>query len=177
VAPNHIFLIGGSSSAGVLASVLDYSIAMSTWTQLPDLPVPRSHAAAMRLTDGTLIVAGGLAQTGAPLDDVHALLPGASAWEPRRPMPTPRGGCAYGQALGWLICAGGESGSSALQVVEAYDPIADVWMTLPEMPVPRAGAAGAVIGQQLYIVGGSASLAFEPVRTVLIFSPIDALPR
>jgi N-acetylneuraminic acid mutarotase len=176
--PPHIYLIGGSSTAGALASVLDYNLATSMWTQLPDLPVPRSHAAAMRVRDGTLIVAGGLAdRTGAPLDDVHALPLGAAVWEPRRPMPTPRGGCAYGQALGWLTCAGGAAGSSALRGVEAYDPIADVWMTLPELPVARAGAQGAVIGQQLYIPGGAGSLVLEPTRTVLVLSLIDALAR
>lgn len=178
VSPPHIYLIGGSSTAGALASVLDYNLATMMWTRLPDLPTPRSHAAAIRIADGTLIVAGGLAgPTGAPLAEVYALPLGAAAWEPRRPMPTPRGGCAYGAALGWLICAGGEAGSSALRAVEAYDPIADAWMTLPELPVARAGAPGAVVGQQLYVPGGSGSLAFEPTRTLLIFSLIDALPR
>ncbi len=178
VSPPHIYLLGGASTTGALASVLDYNLTTSTWTRLPDLPTARSHAAAIRIADGTLIVAGGLADpTGAPLGDVHALPLGAAAWEPRRPMPTPRGGCAHGQALGWLICAGGEAGSSALRVVEAYDPIGDTWMTLPELPVARAGAPGAVIGQQLYVPGGSGSLAFEPTSTLLVCSLIDALPR
>ncbi len=176
--PPHVYLIGGASADRALPSVLAYNLTASAWTRLPDLPVPRSHAAAMRLADGTLIVAGGLAdRTGAPLDDVHALRLGAAAWEPRAPMPTARGGCAHGQALGWLVCAGGEAGSSALRVVEAYDPIADTWIALPELPVARAGAPGAVVGQQLHVPGGSGSLAFEPERTVLIFSPVDTLRR
>lgn len=179
VAPPHAYLIGGAAAGtAALATVLDYNLATSTWTQLPDLPSPRSHAAAMRLPDGTLIVAGGLAhETGAPLDEVYALPFGAAAWEPRRPMPTARGGCAHGVALGRLICAGGEAGSSALRVVEAYDPIGDAWISLPEAPVARAGAQGAVIGQQLYIPGGAGALVFEPESTVLVFSLIDALPR
>jgi hypothetical protein len=177
-APPHVFLIGGASGDRALASVLAYNLAASEWTRLPDLPVPRSHAAAMRLADGMLIVAGGLAdRTGAPLGDVYALPLGATAWEPRAPMPTPRGGCAYGQALGLLVCAGGEAGSSALRVVEAYDPITDAWTQLPDLPVARAGAQGAVIGQQLYVVGGSGSLVLEPTRTLLVFSLIDALQR
>jgi hypothetical protein len=180
VSPPHVYLIGGGAAGtGALASVLDYNLAASTWTRLPDLPSPRSHAAAMRRGDGTLIVAGGLAhETGAPLDEVYALPLGAEAWEPRAPMPTRRGGCAYGEALGWLICAGGEAGSSALRVVEAYDPSADAWVTmLPEAPVARAGAPGAVIGQQLYVPGGAGALVFEPASTVLVFSLLDALSR
>jgi hypothetical protein len=178
VSPPHVFLIGGWSAAGALSSVLAYNLTSSTWTQLPDLPAPRAHAAAIRLLDGTLIVAGGLAdRAGAPLGDVHALPLGGAAWEPRRPMPAPRGGCAHGQALGWLLCAGGQAGSSALRAVEAYDPIADAWTSLPELPVARAGAQGAVIGQQLYIAGGTGPLPSEPTSEVLIFSLIDALPR
>jgi len=178
VAPPHVYLVGGASTAGVLASVLDYNLTTQTWTNLPDLPAPRSHAAVMRLVDGTLIVAGGIAAgAGAPLDEVLALPLGAPAWQPRRPMPAPRGGCAYGQALGRLICAGGEAGSSALRVTEAYDPSTDAWTELPELPFARAGAQGAVIGQQLYIPGGAGALVFEPTRTVLRFSLLDALPR
>jgi Kelch motif protein len=132
----------------------------------------------MRLADGTLIVAGGLAnQTGAPQGEVYALPLGAAAWQLRRPMPIRRGGCAYGEALGQLICAGGEAGSSALRTVESYDPFADAWTELPDAPVARAGAQGAVIGQQLYIPGGAGSLTFDPTSTVLIFSLLDALPR
>lgn len=178
-APPHIYLIGGSAAGtAALASVLDYNLAAGTWTPLPDLPAPRSHAAAMRLANGTLIVAGGLAhETGAPLDEVWALPPGAAAWEPRRPMPTPRGGCAYGVALGRLVCAGGETRSSALRTVEAYDPIGDTWTTLPDAPAARAGASGAVIGQELYVPGGASALVYEPLDSVLIFSLLDALPR
>ena len=177
--PPHVYLIGGAAAGtAALASVLDYNLATGEWTQLPDLPSPRSHAAAMRRADGTLIVAGGLAhETGAPLDEVYALPLGADAWEPRSPMPTGRGGCAYGVALGQLVCAGGEAGSSALRTALAYDPIADTWTPLPDAPEPRAGVTGAVIGQQLYIPGGASALVYEPLSSVLVFSLLDALPR
>ena len=113
VSPPHVFLLGGATSGGALASVLDFNVSTSTWSQLPDLPTARSHAAAMRLDDGTLIVAGGLADgTGIPLGDVYALPLGAAAWELREPMPTRRGGCAYGRVQRSLVCAGGEAGAA-----------------------------------------------------------------
>lgn len=175
-APPNIFLIGGSSTSGPLATVLAYNLTSSTWSELPPLPIARSHAAALRRSDGTLIVAGGLGPAG-PLADAYALPLGATAWTPRAPMPAARGGCAYGPALGALVCAGGETGTSALRVVLAYDPIGDIWTTLPELPEPRAGAPGVVIGQQLYIPGGSASLSFQPMTSLVIGSLIDALSR
>lgn len=171
VSPPHIYLLGGASTTGSLASCLDYDLGADTWTQLPDLPSPRSHPAAMRDDDGTLIVAGGLGDLGSsrPLADVDALPPLASSWSPRAPMPTPRGGCAYGVSYGQLVCAGGESGSSALPTVESYDPDLDVWTERFALPEPRAGTQGAAIGQQLYVPGGARALVFEPLDTVHVF--------
>ena len=178
VSPPHIFLLGGAASSGALASVLDFNISTEAWSQLPDLPTARSHAAAMRLDDGTLIVAGGLADgTGIPLGDVYELPLGATAWQLREPMPTRRGGCAHGRVLGSLVCAGGEAGAATLRTVEIYDASSNTWTAMPDMPIERAGAPGAVIGQRLYIPGGSGTFAFEPTDSVLVFSLLDALAR
>ena len=171
VSPPHIYLLGGASTTGSLASCLDYDFAADTWTLLPDLPSARSHPAAMRDGSGTLIVAGGLADLGSsrPLANVDALPPNGSTWSPRAPMPTPRGGCAYGVSYGQLVCAGGESGSSALPIVESYDADLDEWTERFSLPEPRAGTPGAAIGQQLYVPGGARALVFEPLDTVHVF--------
>ncbi|MBA3822241.1 MAG: hypothetical protein H0X17_25370 [Deltaproteobacteria bacterium] len=180
VTRGHVFLLGGATSDGVTASCLDYQPTSDSWTVLPDLPVARSHAAATRTDDGTLIVAGGIGAQGEPLGDVYALpppplLPGDWQWELREPMPTARGGCAYGDVYGQLVCAGGEAGDAVLRVTESYDPTLDTWTALPELPVDRAGAPGAVIGQRLFVVGGSQTRAFEPTSNVLVFSLLDTI--
>ncbi len=188
VSQGHIYLLGGATTDGVTASVLDFELESSTWidpSPIPPLPTARSHAAAMRTYDGTFIIAGGLGDltTSRPLGDVYALrfppVDGeAPMWTLREPMPTARGGCAYGVAFGHLICAGGEAGLEALDVVEIYDPIPnDVapggrWFTHDPIPEPRAGARGAVVANQLYIPGGSATLAFEPTDSLFVFSPL-----
>lgn len=179
--PGHVFLLGGATTAGVTASCLDFNTTTETWTVLPDLPLARSHAAAMRMQDGTLIVAGGIGDAG-PLGDVWALPPAIGTaerrWELRSPMPTARGGCAAGAIYGQLVCAGGEARAGVLDVVESYDPTLDAWTTTyPAMPAPRAGAPGAVVGQRLFVVGGSGSFAFAPESTVYVFSLLDALER
>lgn len=177
-APPQLFVIGGADRQTALASVLVYNTIRDEWSKLPDLPRARSHPFAMRQSDGTLIVGGGLADlNGFALGDVYALRQGGMAWELRATMPTPRGGCAYGVALGQLVCAGGEAGGQARTEVASYDPIGDAWTVQPEMPAPRAGAQGAVIGQQLYVVGGAEALVFEPTSRVLVFSLLDTLPR
>jgi len=174
IAGNHLLLLGGASTTAALASCLDYDIALDAWTQLPDLPAPRSHPAAMRMANGTLIVAGGLGTLDAsdPHGDVYALAPGASAWTTgRAAMPIPHGGCAYGVLDNQLVCAGGETHSAALSIVEAYDPITDAWSDLPELPDPRAGTQGAVISRRFYLPGGARLLQFEPLDTVLVYAP------
>lgn len=178
VAPPHIYLLGGASTSGAVATNLEYNLSMDTWVVLPSLPGPRSHPAATRMVDGTLIVAGGLATLDStqPLADVWALPPMGTEWVQRMStMSGARGGCAYGTIFGQLVCAGGEAGGTALTTVESYDPVNDRWTTLPDMPAPRAGTQGAVIGGRLYIPGGASALQFEPLSSVLVLSYFDAL--
>jgi hypothetical protein len=173
--PPHIYLIGGASTTSALATCLDYDFSTDTWSMLPDLPAPRSHPAVMRMSDGTLIAAGGLATLDASsaAADVWSLAPNASAWQPRTAMPSPRGGCAYGTVFGQLVCAGGERDLAALPITESYDPVGDKWTSLPPMPEARAGTQAAVIAGLLYIPGGSASLRFEPTTQLYVFSIHD----
>jgi N-acetylneuraminic acid mutarotase len=174
-APPHLYLLGGAGTQDALASCLDYDLLTDTWTQLPDLPAPRSHPAAMRRGDGTLIVFGGLSTLDAsePLADAVALPLGADTWTPMgaAPLPTPRGGCAYGIVQGQFICAGGESGVAALHVADSYDPNTDQWTALPDLPAARAGIQGVAIGERLYIPGGANQLVYEPLATMDVFTP------
>jgi len=173
VSPGHIFLFGGASTFDVVGSNLDFDLISRTWSKLPpvDLPIARSHAAAMRRFDGMFVVAGGLGGlTGPqPLQDVWVLPQDATIWQTRTPMPTARGGCAYGELYSNLICAGGEAGIEALDVVELYNVAIDTWETLEPVPSRRAGARGAVVANRLYVPGGSASFAFEPTDTMFEF--------
>ena len=174
ISGNQLLLIGGASTTSALATVLAYNLSTDTWGQLPDLPAPRSHPAAMRMADGTIIVAGGLGGLDAsdPHADVWALAPLATAWTTgRMPMPTPRGGCAYGVLDTHLVCAGGEAGAAALHVVEDYDPTLDVWRTLDPLPQERAGTQGAVIARRFYVPGGAQALKFVPLQTLLMYTP------
>jgi hypothetical protein len=183
-AQGRIYLLGGASSAGALASSLEYDIAQDRWTRLPDLPAPRAQPTAMRMPDGTLIVAGGVESLDAtqPRSEVWALPPPGSAsrtWQPRSPMPVDqaaRGGCAYGVVLGELVCAGGVGGPCARSTVESYAPYTDVWTAREPMPVERAGTQGAVVGGRLFVPGGAGTLALEPTDTLYIYTPLDISP-
>ena len=177
IASPFIYLLGGATQTDAVASVIAYNFSSDIWTRLPDLPAKRSHPAAMRTADGTLIFAGGLeglaSTTARP--EVWALPPNGTQWQPRAPMPDARGGCAYGVVFEQLICAGGEAGSGALATVERYDPINDVWSELEPMPEPRAGTQGAVVGGRLYVPGGASTLTFSPTNTLFAFAFLESL--
>ena len=182
-APGRIYLLGGASTTAAVATCLEYDTIAGTWNHLPDLPAPRSHPAAMRMLDGTLIVAGGLASldASAPQGEVWALPPPGVAsrtWQPRAAMQLPtdpalRSGCAYGVVLGGLVCAGGEGGQAASPIVESYDPYLDMWTPEESMPVARAGVQGAALGGRLFVPGGAATPTLDPTDTLYIYTPLD----
>lgn len=179
VSKGHIFLLGGAGMFEPFRTNLDFDVATRTWVddlKPPDLPTPRSHAAAMRRDDGTFVLAGGLGDltSGMPLGDTYLLPPGATVWELAEPMPTPRGGCAYGALYASLVCAGGEAGLEALDVVELFNSFDNTWTTLEPIPEPRAGARGTVVANRLYVPGGSPTLEFTPTNTLFELTPFVA---
>jgi hypothetical protein len=180
-APNRIYVLGGVSTTDVLDRCVVFDIAAQSWSALPALPAPRAHPAAMRRSDGWLIVAGGFAdRDGAePRDDVWGLPPLGTAWQTLAPMHLPgatdvRGGCAYGVVLGQLTCAGGR-GPGAL-AVESYDPYLDEWTRRDAMPVERTGTPGAAVGGRLFVPGGGDATG-ALTRSLWIYAPLDTAPR
>ncbi|MCB9559066.1 MAG: hypothetical protein H6708_01505 [Kofleriaceae bacterium] len=168
-----VVLAGGSTVDASVATVLAYDTVGDAWSRRPDLPSPRSHAVGARAPDGAALVIGGTVGLDAlaPLADVLALAPGASAWTARAAMPTARGGCAADVLAGELWCAGGEAGVAALHVVEVYDLGGDAWRAEAALPVARAGTHGAAIAGALWIPGGAYKLAWEPQATVAVLTP------
>lgn len=180
--PGHIFLLGGRSSTAPLASCLEYDLTTDTWNQLPDLPEPRAYPAAMRMTDGTLVVAGGFASVdrSAPRGDVWMLPPAGSAsrtWTAHKPIPEVRGDCSYGVVLGSLACAGGADAAVASRAVDTYDPYLDVWTSAESMPVERVQTQGAAATGRLFIPGGAATPDGAPTDTFYLYQPLDTAPR
>nr|HEX4313913.1 hypothetical protein [Kofleriaceae bacterium] len=209
VIPPKIYLFGGASSstpdprAGALASNLSYDIEGDFWCpdatdpiacppgdDLPDLPAVRSHPAAIAQSDGTFVVAGGLAtlfsQDAQP--DVWWLPPALGgqprAWITKTSMPSARGGCAYGNIGGRLICAGGESvcnanTACALSSAYAYTPAQDgatpdhPWCRLTDLPGARAGGNGTAVGDRLFVAGGATALVLDPTSSLFVYSPGD----
>lgn len=183
-APGRLYLIGGASAQGALASGLEYDLAVDRWRLVASLPEPRAFPAVMRREDNTLIVAGGFADAAGsePRSEVWALPPALRVedrtWKPRMPMPGDagaRGGCAYGVVLGELVCAGGEGRGGARAEVASYDATRDAWTVREAMPIARVSAQGAAIGGRVYVVGGGVARG-EPSDALYVYRPLDVAP-
>jgi hypothetical protein len=200
VAPPRIYLIGGAATTTALADIIYYDLDQNVWCPdpsgmttaacpqlFPPLPVALSHLAATRRSDGTFVVAGGLAglTPDTSVDTVYTLAPNAAAWVgPPMTMSIPthgaalssaRGGCAYGVIAGQLVCAGGEGGQAAFHLVQSYNALTNVWTQNCDMPDDRAGTQGAAIGERLFVPGGSHTLppVYEPLDSMVVYAPLD----
>ncbi len=60
-------------------------------------------------------------------------------------------------------------GFSGSNVVEVYDPNSDTWRQAPDLPEARHHAMAAVVGDDLYLIGGMVGDSFEPSASVWRF--------
>ena len=69
-------------------------------------------------------------------------------------MPSPRAAGGVAAWHGKVIYAGGLEPDGAVARVDAYDPQTDEWTRLADMPRPREHFHVAVVGDELYAIGG-----------------------
>ncbi len=148
----YIYFLGGSSSS---SDLLRYDPATDSWVRLAPLLQAREHTQAVAL-DGYLYALGGRWDRG--LNSAERYDPATDSWTRIPSMNHPRSG--FGAAVwgGQIVVAGGEllAPLAIIDTVEIYDPAQNRWELLDvTMPVPLHGLPIAVVGDQLYLLGGS----------------------
>jgi hypothetical protein len=97
----------------------------------------------------------------------------AAGWERGASMSQRRSYIAGAQLGGFVYAAGGMVGETGrpLPTFARYEPRPDRWTVLPQLPVPTRAAASAVLGGQVYVVGGTTAAgnttavwAYDPSR-------------
>jgi N-acetylneuraminic acid mutarotase len=79
------------------------------------------------------------------------------------PLPIARSGVAGTAWQGLIIVAGGVGSGGGYSVrVDAYDPKSGLWTRGPNLPVPLRDAALGVLGEDLWIIGGTAMENGQP---------------
>lgn len=167
---------GGSSAAGLqynpLASTETYDPAIGAFTASGRMINPRADQVAVRLDDGSVLVAGGLGGSSgsATLATAERFDPTTNLWRAAAPLASGRtGASAAVLANGRVLVAGGESvdgGSrTSLDTAELFDPAADSWVSAGGMSCPRSGLAAVTLpdGSVLEVAGDGAFPGQPPV--------------
>jgi hypothetical protein len=167
------------------AAAFEWVPGNAAWTPLPPMGTERSFAAAIALSDGRMLVAGGFGAGGA-LASVEVLAADGSGWAALPPMAQTRGmaaGCVL--PSGQVIVAGGRNGDDGmLASAELWDPATGAWAALPPMAQTRCLAAGCVLPSGRFAVLGGFGVhnasredaeAFDPVRRV--WEPLPPMPH
>jgi len=156
-----------------------YDPTADAWTEVASLPAgfaDLDHVAATAV-EGKLIYAGGLAKWEYPFPvsgKVAIYDPAADAFAAGADMPSPR---AAGGVVAWhgkLIYAGGLGPEGSVARVDAYDPRTGAWTRLADMPRPRDHFQAAIVGDELYAIGGRRTFESGGIETEDV-APVDEL--
>jgi hypothetical protein len=150
----------------------------AVWTPLPPMDVARVYAAAAVLSDGRMLVAGGIdGDTDEIFASVEVLAADGSGWAALPPMAAARFGAVAGRLPGGQVIVAGGFGDGVteplteLASAELWDPATGAWAALPPMAQAREGAAGCVLPSgRVAVLGGEGmddaawgAEAFDPV--------------
>ena len=170
---------GTGGGNGLLATTWLYSPQLNTWKKGGDLHVARSDAAAVLLTDGRVLIAGGSVPLATPIqlpdgstdflgfsDSAETFDSRTNSWTLVGSMHVARGGMAllalsHGMALAAGGCAFANQGilaGGALTSSEVFDPTTDAWTVTTPLPEPRCSAGGLLMRDgRVLVTGGSVS--------------------
>ncbi|HEU4371691.1 MAG TPA: kelch repeat-containing protein [Methylomirabilota bacterium] len=167
----RVWVIGGfGAGAEPVSTVEMYDPAQNIWETRAALPVPIHHPAAAVVGDRLFVIGGytGGRVRWTALDSVYEFVPSRETWEPRAPMPTPRGALAVAVLNGRAHALGG-GGESVSNAHEVYDPATNRWARLNAMPTARDHLAAVAFQGRVWALGGRASFVGEQYANVEIY--------
>jgi hypothetical protein len=132
------------------------------------LPQPRADAAAVTIGD-TAYVVGGYDGTG--MDREVLATRNGTSYRPVAALVVPVRYPAVAALGGRIYVFGGATrGGRPVDTVQVVDPRTRTVKAVGRLPFPLSGAAAAVLGQTIYLAGGTAGLpAAAPTKAILAF--------
>ena len=151
---DYLYLAGGNDRGQQR-----YDPETDQWEAVEDLPtsfegIDHVHGVAV---GGRIVYIGGLTQWEYPFPVIGAVAiydPATDEFTAGKDMPSPRAAGGVAAWHGKVIYAGGLGPDGAVARVDAYDPQSDEWTRLADMPRPREHFHVAVVGDELYAIGG-----------------------
>ena len=137
----------------------------------------RAYHRATRLTDGTVLVAGGHTTPGSgrPIATAEVFLPSRNEWTASGNMLEPRYKHSQTQLPdGTVLVAGGRTtGAHVLTSAEIYDPGTGRWSEAGEMTVPRYSHTATPLRDGRVLVVGGQDAEDNHLSTVEVFDPVS----
>lgn len=131
-----------------------YDPATDTWASGPALPTPLHHAGAGVLGGRLYVVGGYTGKAGAwePVDEVHSLGPGETAWRQEPSLLGPRGALAVASLDDALVAIGGVGAGE--RTTEILDAGGTAWTAGPDLNVEREHLAATGAGGRAWAIAG-----------------------
>lgn len=168
---DRIYVVGGNTlghNGGSVAWFDEFDPVTGTWQTLPDAPNARDHFQAVIVGNQLIVTGGRQTDIPNPFDNTVAATDiynfDTGVWRSGASIPTLRAGSPTVGFGTEVIVVGGEASgqSAAFDVVEAYDVATDSWRTLQPMIEGRHSGAGAILGDRLHVMAGSAGVGGAP---------------
>jgi N-acetylneuraminic acid mutarotase len=178
----RILIVGGLGGPGTpSATGLQYQSlrqaeifdpAVGAFTGAGTMAEGRALQVAARLSDGRVLVAGGLGGAGAStaLSTAERFDPTTASWSAVAPMAQGRtGASATTLGNGMVLVTGGETvdqgARNSLATAQVFDPATNIWHPAGSMSCPRSGQGDALLpdGSVLVVAGDTAFAGQPPV--------------
>jgi N-acetylneuraminic acid mutarotase len=127
-----------------------------TWTTVAPLPESLDHISAAALNGKAYYVGGLNGYPGASFGNVYVYDPVANKVTAAASLPAgrDRGAASIGVFGGKIYLAGGFHNGASVAYFDVYDPATNSWTSLPDLPERRDHLSAAVVGGQMYVIGG-----------------------
>ena len=152
-----IFVIGGDP---LLPNNDLYLTDENRWEGLAPLSIPRQQIDCGIIGSKVYVVGGRIRDPNAPITPTVEIYDIAkNSWTLGHPMPEARHGVQVAVVEGKLYAIGGghdqRQGGTVSSAFERYDPEANTWESLPDLPFPILVPGIAVVGENIFVLGGS----------------------
>ena len=165
----RVLVVGGAtanSSNNAVTTATIFDPATGFWTSATGMLQPRAYAAAVLLSDGSVLVAGG-SRYGQPLDTAERYFPGTDTWVAAGRLNLPRTQATLTLLRdGRVLAAGGgiegTPGWNSTASAEVFDPKRSSWTLTAPMSAARARQTATLLADgEVLVVGGATTFHGE----------------
>jgi N-acetylneuraminic acid mutarotase/predicted Ser/Thr protein kinase len=162
--------VNGSSTRAATAAVWILDPASAHWSAGPSLNQARAYAMAVRLTDGSILVAGG-SSNSKPMATAERLYPGSGSWVMVGQMSEARteGSMVALLSGAALAVGGGTVGAPSYKATasaDVFDPTSNQWTAALPMSSARAIETATVLNDGRVLVAGGATVWYSQAGQV-----------